>query len=364
MSDLGIAAYSQSKFPDALACFQQVLAARMKLLGSDHPDTLRALRNTAMCLFHQQRLQEARQRLAEVFEGRVKALGEQNEDTIISAFELGMCLSDMGEHQQAEPLYRTVFEWRQCTFGSECNETATAEAMLASCLRDQGKLEESKHHISHVLAVRSATLGEGHILTLTSAASLAVVELRQHRVAEARESYSKVLGHLARHLMVDAALPLDACDILGQPVEEKKESVKAVDTVLVSGGASAISDGKPSILSLAKLGGLQPVIVAMYMQELATAFATSDGNGDIDDSGEVTPSGNHGCDDNLEKIAKKELESYLLQLPRANGEGSGTENGRKYGSALPPSTPQRQYRYSARITSTATRERHETIGRM
>jgi len=61
---------------------EQVLNTRMRLLGPEHPDTLRAMNNLAMTLSQQGEMVNARKLQEQVVEARVRLLGQEHPETL------------------------------------------------------------------------------------------------------------------------------------------------------------------------------------------------------------------------------------------------------------------------------------------
>jgi hypothetical protein len=76
MADLAGTVYAQGDLPGARKLEEQVLEARERLLGKEHPDTLMAMNNLAVTLYAQGELAGARKLQKQVLEGRRRLLGK------------------------------------------------------------------------------------------------------------------------------------------------------------------------------------------------------------------------------------------------------------------------------------------------
>src|SRR5262249_15497704 len=63
-SELAALYHRREKLDQAMSLRREVLEGRRKLLGAEHPDTLRAMRDLALTYREQRRLQEARPLIA------------------------------------------------------------------------------------------------------------------------------------------------------------------------------------------------------------------------------------------------------------------------------------------------------------
>jgi hypothetical protein len=82
MADLAGTVYAQGDLPGARKLEEQVLEARERLLGKEHPDTLMAMNNLAVTLYAQGELAGARKLQKQVLEGRRRLLGKEHPDTL------------------------------------------------------------------------------------------------------------------------------------------------------------------------------------------------------------------------------------------------------------------------------------------
>jgi tetratricopeptide (TPR) repeat protein len=61
MNNLANGLRAEGKYPEAEELYRQALAARQRILGKDHPDTLMSMKNLADLLEAQGKKEEARQ---------------------------------------------------------------------------------------------------------------------------------------------------------------------------------------------------------------------------------------------------------------------------------------------------------------
>ena len=76
--------------------------ARKRVLGAEHPDTLRSASNLAESLSKQGKYVDAERIEREVLEGRKRVLGAEHPDTLASANNLATSLSRQGKYTEAE----------------------------------------------------------------------------------------------------------------------------------------------------------------------------------------------------------------------------------------------------------------------
>jgi tetratricopeptide (TPR) repeat protein len=157
----------------ALPLYQRDLAARERVLGKEHPDTLRSVNNLASC---QQALGDAKaalplfQRALEAYE---RILGKEHPDTLISVNNLAACLQTLGDAKAALPLYQHALEARERVLGKDHPDTLTSVNNLAYCLQTLGDAQAALPLYHRALAARERVLGKEHPGTLMSVNNLA-----------------------------------------------------------------------------------------------------------------------------------------------------------------------------------------------
>ena len=112
--------------------------------------------------------------LTDVLEARERTLGAEHPDTLASVSNLAVCCSDMGQLQDAEALYRRALEAQERTLGAEHSDTLASVNNLAVCLKARGQLKDAEALYRRALEARERTLGAEHPSTLASANNLAV----------------------------------------------------------------------------------------------------------------------------------------------------------------------------------------------
>ena len=86
---------------------REVLAARVRIIGPDHPDTLDSKDLLASCLYYAGKHDEAAEMLREVLAGRMRTTGPDHPDTLMSKKNLAACLRAAGKHDEAAAVLHT-----------------------------------------------------------------------------------------------------------------------------------------------------------------------------------------------------------------------------------------------------------------
>ena len=200
----------------------QVLNARKKILGEEHPDTILAIENLASTYSDLGKYTEAENLRIQVLDVRKKILGEADPHTILAMENLASTYSDLGKYTEAEELkikvlYSRIEEEHPDVISAMKNLASTysdmgkhteaeklkmqvllarteeeqpgiivAKANLASTYSDLGRYAEAEKLQIQVLSASNELFGGGHPATIVAKAHLAstYIDLGKHREAE------------------------------------------------------------------------------------------------------------------------------------------------------------------------------------
>ena len=160
----------QAWLEEAQIAFEDILIARERVLGKDHPDTLSTRYDLLHIMAAREQWEEAEQAARLLHEDRRRALGDRHPDTQASRRMIAWTLDGQGYHAEAEALLRHVMrEWVDST---ELNVLVTRHA-LAAAVANQGRWGEAQAEFGEVLESRRRLLGSHHPYTMTSHLELA-----------------------------------------------------------------------------------------------------------------------------------------------------------------------------------------------
>jgi tetratricopeptide (TPR) repeat protein len=179
MSNLANTFRSQGQLKEAAAMRKEVLEKRRRILGDEYPDTITAMNNLANTLRSQGRLNEAAAMRREVLEKRQRILGDEHPDTTRAMNNLANTLSSQGQLNEAAAMRKEVLEKRQRILGDEHPDTTRALNNLANTLSSQGQLNEAAAMRKEVLEKRQRILGDEHPDTTRAMNSLAITTQAQ-----------------------------------------------------------------------------------------------------------------------------------------------------------------------------------------
>ena len=94
---LGNALRKRGYFPESKILLTEVLEARERTLGAEHPNTLVSVNNLAICLQAMGQLKDAEALYRRALEARERTLGAEHPSTLASINSLAVCCLDMGQ---------------------------------------------------------------------------------------------------------------------------------------------------------------------------------------------------------------------------------------------------------------------------
>ena len=117
--------------------------------------------------------QEAQQLLNDTFTRSRRILGEDHPETLRTASLLGLTLGALDEHQRARQIQTDALSRLRRVLGDDHPETLTSASRLAADLRELGEYQRARALDEDALARRRRVLGDDHPDTLISANNLA-----------------------------------------------------------------------------------------------------------------------------------------------------------------------------------------------
>ena len=152
MNNLALVYLYEGKDSLAEPLFLKVLKVRQRVLGAEHPNTLRSMNNLALSYL------------------------------------------DQGEYTNAEPLFDKAFNVQRRVLGREHPDTLTYASNLALLYLRQSRYAMAEALFLKILDARRRLLGPEHPATANVLASLANVRLRKHGYARAEPLLREALG--------------------------------------------------------------------------------------------------------------------------------------------------------------------------
>ena len=134
---LGRYDYERGDYRSARSLWERVMTSRRRLLGTDHPATLRAAGNLAATLYALGELPAARTLQEERLAASRRLLGTDHPDTLRAAGNLAATLGELGELPAARALAEECLAGLRRVLGDNHPDTAWAAGVLAGIERRQ-----------------------------------------------------------------------------------------------------------------------------------------------------------------------------------------------------------------------------------
>ncbi len=202
--DILAAAYlSAGRAADAADANEQSLADRERALGADHPDTLTACGNFARACMAAGRAADAVPLYERALAGREGALGPGDPATVTARGDLAAAYLAAGQPEQAIAILQPVYGDRAAVMGADHPETLAACGELAAALHSAGRLAEAIPLYERAVSGREQTQGATHPDTMTARANLAYAYRSADRMKHALSVYERTLADRERALGPD-----------------------------------------------------------------------------------------------------------------------------------------------------------------
>ena len=199
----GMLLQEQGYFKEAEALEKKVLDMRNRILGVEHPETIRAMANLASTYRHLGKYMEAEKLGIQVLDARNRILGGEHSGTIRAMASLAATYQRLGKYTEEERLEIEVLDARNRILGVEHPDTIRAMANLASTYRYLGKYTEAEKLEIQVLNARSRIHGVEHPETIRAMANLASTYRYLGKYTEAEKLEIQVLDARNRILGVE-----------------------------------------------------------------------------------------------------------------------------------------------------------------
>ena len=173
MNNLAIALADLGDVAGAAELHRQVLDARRRLLGPEHPDTLSSMNNLAETLRALGDAAGAAELHRQALDAQRRLLGPEHPATLSSMNNLAATLADLGDAAGAAELHRQVLDARRRLLGPEQPATLSSMNNLATTLRALGDAAGAAELHRQALEARRRLLGPEHPATLSSMNNLA-----------------------------------------------------------------------------------------------------------------------------------------------------------------------------------------------
>ena len=196
--EMGLLLHQQGRYSDADKLDREVLEEARRVFGADDRETLRVQANLFWTVHSEGRFAESEKRARATLDSQRRVLGERDPDTLSSMRRLAALLSFMDRLPEAESLARQIIDLRTRISGPEDPETLLATAALGVVLTNEGRPAESEELLRRTLAIQRRVLGSDHLNTASTMNNLGIALQHQHKLDEAENLYREALAVVRR----------------------------------------------------------------------------------------------------------------------------------------------------------------------
>jgi tetratricopeptide (TPR) repeat protein len=215
---------------EAIALHERTLADEERVLGSDHPETLQTRNNLAMAYEDAGRTAEAIALLERTLADRERVLGIDHPDTLATRGNLAIAYRAAGRTAEAIALHERILPVLERVLGSDHPGTLRTRNNLGNAYRDAGRTAEAIALHERTLAVRERMLGSDHPETLRTRNNLANDYRDAGRTAEAITLHEQNLPHCERVLGSDHTETLRTRNDLANAYRDAGGTAEPVDS--------------------------------------------------------------------------------------------------------------------------------------
>ena len=202
-------------FEKAAAYQLKALETRRRVLGPEHPDTLRSLNALGRSQHSSGRIHEAVTTLQEAIDLQTRVLGADHPDTLQSMNDLAYAMSFAGKNLESEALYQRTLESRLRVLGPDAPDTAHTMRLRADNLVLLGRSAEAEQLYREAFAIQRRVLGPEHPETLRSRGNMARALIGLGRYADAERQSLEVIDIRRRISGEDSVYTLLSLGYLG-----------------------------------------------------------------------------------------------------------------------------------------------------
>ncbi len=191
-ADLSITLLQNGHLSEAETLQKQTLASMRRVLGPDNPGTLKSMNTLAVLLLNEGRYPEAEALAREALDLRRRVLGPEHPDTLKSLHNLALATRAERHYPEAENLFRQVSEIERRTLGPDHPQTLKATINLGEILDAEGHYAEAEQLALQSLETERRVLGPNHPDTLHAMMASAIIFMHERQYDKAEEQFRQV----------------------------------------------------------------------------------------------------------------------------------------------------------------------------
>jgi Tetratricopeptide repeat len=172
---------------------RRVVAARERVLGPEHPDTLTARKYLAEWTGNAGNAAGARDMLSALVPVAVRVLGPERPDTLLARSYLAYWIGQAGNPAGARDLYAALIPVEERVLGPEHSDVLIGRSQFARFIGEAGDPAGARDAYGALVLVDVRVFGPEHRTTLTARANLADWTGETGNAAEARDLLAELL---------------------------------------------------------------------------------------------------------------------------------------------------------------------------
>ena len=184
----------RGNYQGATELYKEVIEARIKVLGAEHPETLTARANLAYWTGHAGDAAGARDQYAALLPVRERVSGPEHRETLTVRANLARWTGEAGDAVGARDQYEALLPIQEKVFGPEHPETLTARANLAGMTGNAGDPVRARDQFAALVPVRAGVSGPDHPETLAARYHLAYWTGMAGNATAARDQFAALLA--------------------------------------------------------------------------------------------------------------------------------------------------------------------------
>ena len=161
-NNLALAYRAAGRLNDAIPLHEETLTALARILGPNHPNALTSRNNLAFTYRAAGRVNEAIPLFEETLEARTQILGPNHPDTLNSRDNLALAYQDAGRFNDAFPLFEETLKAQTQILGPDHPHTLAIRIDLATAYQKAGRLNDAIPLFKEILETRARILGTDH----------------------------------------------------------------------------------------------------------------------------------------------------------------------------------------------------------
>lgn len=251
LHQLGVLHRGAGRAAEAIACFEESINLRQRLLGDDHADTRAGRAQLATLLRQDGRLAEAQFLHELLLDDCARLLGPEHPDTLMARAALAATVARRGDFGRALALHEQVIDASERLYGAAHMRTLECLAEQARTLARHGEYSRARMVYERVLDGRERLLGSEHEDTLRCTQDLATLLRELGDLGNARKLQEGVVAARERHAGPDHPATMQARELLAEIMAAQSDlaGVRAMLELLARSRERSLGAAHPDTLS-------------------------------------------------------------------------------------------------------------------